>query len=249
MTSQEYSEIAFDVNAPADLRHDKKLSAEEKLLYLEIRAMCKSKGHCFPSNSFLAELFDVNERSIQRWLKSLLDNRYLNVVFQVKENNSDFRVIYIPQSKFPDLSGVTQMSWGGDTDVIGGRHECRNNTIIFNTDIINTNSENELFAESERKVVIEKTFIPFEEFWNAYGKKVGDKTKCKNYWNKLKQDDREKIIKTLPAFKKSVKDLQFLPYPTNVGMIFCQIANFVSIKKQMTLNSKLKMENLTNDKS
>ena len=55
--------------------------------------------------------------------------------------------------------------------------------------------------------------IPFESFWNLYNKKVGDKKKVEKKWNKLKDDERQKIIDTLPNFLNSIQDKQFLPYP------------------------------------
>lgn len=55
--------------------------------------------------------------------------------------------------------------------------------------------------------------ISFDVFWDAYGKKVGNKKLCIQRWNKLKDEERQKIIDTLPAFIASVRDRQFLPYP------------------------------------
>ena len=55
--------------------------------------------------------------------------------------------------------------------------------------------------------------IDFSVFWNLYGKKKGSKDACEKKWNKLKDAERVKIIDTLPNFKSSVKDIQFLPFP------------------------------------
>jgi uncharacterized protein YcfL len=55
--------------------------------------------------------------------------------------------------------------------------------------------------------------ISFDVFWNLYNKKVGDKKKLEKKWNKLKNDERQKIIDTLPNFLNSIKDKQYLPYP------------------------------------
>lgn len=59
----------------------------------------------------------------------------------------------------------------------------------------------------------EEIRIEFEQFWNLYNKKVGDKSKCLKKWVKLKDDDRQKIFKTLPLFLSSIKDKQFQPFP------------------------------------
>ena len=55
--------------------------------------------------------------------------------------------------------------------------------------------------------------ISFSEFWNLYNKKVGDKQKAEKKWIKLSNDERQKIIDTLPGFISSIKDKQFQPYP------------------------------------
>lgn len=55
--------------------------------------------------------------------------------------------------------------------------------------------------------------ISFDVFWDAYGKKVGNKKLCIQRWKKLKDEDRQKIINTLPSFVASVSDKKYLPYP------------------------------------
>lgn len=55
--------------------------------------------------------------------------------------------------------------------------------------------------------------ITFDQFWELYGKKVGDKKKCNSKWDKLPDFDRQKIIDTLPAFKSKITDKKFQPFP------------------------------------
>ena len=55
--------------------------------------------------------------------------------------------------------------------------------------------------------------IPFDVFWNMYNKKVGSKDSCISKWNKLKDEEKQKIIDTLPTFLSSIKDKQFQPHP------------------------------------
>ena len=62
-------------------------------------------------------------------------------------------------------------------------------------------------------ITIEPINILFESFWNLYNKKVGDKIKIESKWNKLKDDERQKIIDTLPNFLNSIPDKQYLPHP------------------------------------
>jgi hypothetical protein len=55
--------------------------------------------------------------------------------------------------------------------------------------------------------------ILFDIFWNLYNKKIGDKNKVEVKWNKLKDDERQKIIDTLPNFLNSINDKQYQPHP------------------------------------
>lgn len=64
---------------PADVRYDKTLSASEKLFYAELCALANKKGFCYAKNSYFAKLYDVDERTIRRWLEGLKDRGYLDV--------------------------------------------------------------------------------------------------------------------------------------------------------------------------
>lgn len=46
--------------------------------------------------------------------------------------------------------------------------------------------------------------IPFDEFWDLYGKKK-DTKKCREKWAKLKDSERQEIIDTLPAYVSRFK--------------------------------------------
>ena len=55
--------------------------------------------------------------------------------------------------------------------------------------------------------------VPFDDFWNLYDKKVGDKEKIKTKWEKLKDSDREAIMKHLPLYKKSQPNKKYRKDP------------------------------------
>ena len=54
--------------------------------------------------------------------------------------------------------------------------------------------------------------ICFNRFWEMYGKKR-DRKKCLTKWKNLKQSDRDKIFKTLPAYVASTQDTQYRKDP------------------------------------
>lgn len=55
--------------------------------------------------------------------------------------------------------------------------------------------------------------LSFDSFWNAYDKKVGSKPNTLRLWQKLAVGTRRAILNGLGAYRASVSDKQFLPYP------------------------------------
>lgn len=56
---------------PSQVRYDKNLSANEKILYSEIVVLAQKKGYCFAQNEFFAELFAVSKNTVSRWIVNL----------------------------------------------------------------------------------------------------------------------------------------------------------------------------------
>lgn len=87
-TNQEIERPNYYAILPANVRYDKRLSANAKLLYCEISALANVKGYCYASNNYFSELFSVDSRSVQRWLYNLKDYGYITMDF---DNNKDLR--------------------------------------------------------------------------------------------------------------------------------------------------------------
>ena len=49
---------------PANVRYDKTLRPNAKLLYGEITALSNTEGYCWATNSYFANLYDVESASI-----------------------------------------------------------------------------------------------------------------------------------------------------------------------------------------
>lgn len=68
-------------------------------------------------------------------------------------------------------------------------------------------------TDTDNDTVTDKEInVSFDCFWDLYDKKVNSKD-CKKKWEKLKDEERQKIIDTLPAFLSQIKDKQFQPHP------------------------------------
>ena len=80
---------------PADVRYDKKLCANAKLLYGEITALCNEKGYCWASNDYFAQLYEKTEETVSRWISQLIKQNYINVEYIKRGFEITERRIYI----------------------------------------------------------------------------------------------------------------------------------------------------------
>ena len=97
---------------PADVRYNKNLSPNSKLLYAEITALCNMNGKCTASTQYFATLYNVSKTSIQNWLKCLVDNKFITRTTIFKEGTKEIlsrhiKLIKQPtQNKFRDNSNI-----------------------------------------------------------------------------------------------------------------------------------------------
>ena len=76
---------------PANVRSDKEISPNAKLLYGEITSLCNQKGYCWATNEYFSSLYGVSDRTIQNLIKQLSDKEYIKI--ELKDNHR--RLIYI----------------------------------------------------------------------------------------------------------------------------------------------------------
>ena len=70
--------------------------------------------------------------------------------------------------------------------------------------------ENLFDSESEPEQI---TILSFDEFWNLYDKKVGDRDKLKKKWEHISEDDRLKISEHIPAYRMTQPDKKYRKNP------------------------------------
>lgn len=76
---------------PANVRYDKDITPNAKLLYAEITALCNEKGYCWATNEYFADLYSVSDRTITRLIRQLIDKKY--IVIELTDNTK--RKIYL----------------------------------------------------------------------------------------------------------------------------------------------------------
>lgn len=62
---------------PANVRYDKTLTPNAKILFGEITALFDENGCCYANNKYFAELYEVSETSVSKWIKQLTDRGYI----------------------------------------------------------------------------------------------------------------------------------------------------------------------------
>ena len=92
---------------PANVRYDKRLKANAKLLYGELTALSNQEGYCWAGNGYFAPLYDVSKETISRWVKQLKEFNYIRIEYIYKDDSKEIeqRRIYIDNS-IPDDENV-----------------------------------------------------------------------------------------------------------------------------------------------
>lgn len=81
----EEQQKAYYAIIPANVRYDKDLAPNAKLLYGEITALCNEKGYCWASNQYFADLYHSSISAVQKWVSALVKKGYINLELVYKE--------------------------------------------------------------------------------------------------------------------------------------------------------------------
>ena len=144
---------AYYAVIPATIRYDSRVSANAKLLYGEITALCNEKGFCWATNGYFSELYNVSARSIQRWISDLETFGYIkaNIRYKIDGKTVDGRCISISDQMSPV---VTKISPPHDKNVIPphDKNVVENNIIYNNTsNKENNNIINNIITKESKK--------------------------------------------------------------------------------------------------
>lgn len=80
---------------PANVRYDKDLTPNAKLLYGEITALCNERGYCWAGNSYFSELYKVSKKSISTWVNQLISKGYVSSEIKYKEGTKEILHRYL----------------------------------------------------------------------------------------------------------------------------------------------------------
>ena len=140
----------------AEVRYDKNLSANAKLLYGEITCLTNENGFCFANNKYFAELYEKSKVTISKWISELVVNGYVSTSYTFKEGSKEIDKRYISILK----GGIKENLKGGIKENFKD-----NNTSINNTSIIKEKIK-------KRKSFIVPTIIEIEDYCRLRGNQI-----------------------------------------------------------------------------
>ena len=193
---------------PANVRYDKDLAPNAKLLYGEITALCNEKGYCWASNQYFAELYGVSVLSVKRWVNSLVNKGYIYRTLTYKPNSKevDKRILSIDSGIKIDTTSVqkcydpsikndTSPSIKNDTDNNTSINNTFNNTNIYKEKNIKKESVNSVIAEYTENKDLQDALHGFVEMRNKARKPLTVRAMklSLNKLNELALDDVTKI--------------------------------------------------------
>lgn len=151
----------------ADVRYDKNLMANSKLLYAEITALSEKTGHCWASDNYFSDLYGVNTRTIQRWLKELEDGGYIKRDVIYKKDNKEIEKRFI--------TTINKVLTKKTVPYRQKRQYPTDKNVVESTTSTNTTSTNEVHIVKDEETP-PKERIPYKEIIGYLNERVN-----KNY--------------------------------------------------------------------
>lgn len=141
---------------PANVRYDTELTANAKLLYGEITALCNEKGYCWANNYYFSELYGVSIKSVSRWINQLIEKGYIysEMTYKKGKKEIDERRIYLGSNPKEGIDKNVQTPRQNCPEGIDKNVQTpidkivQDNNTSFNTTINNTvNSRKQVYDE------------------------------------------------------------------------------------------------------
>ncbi|QDP49307.1 MAG: hypothetical protein Unbinned3065contig1007_21 [Prokaryotic dsDNA virus sp.] len=197
----------------AEVRYDKNLTANAKLLYAEITALCNMNGQCFATNKYFANLYGKSKVSISKWISELISKGYIISSYTYKIDSKEIDKRYLSIVK------------GGIKENINRsiKEKFKDNTINNNTNITYSNKRDISILKLEVAAfdTTDKHKEDFLEYWletNTRGKTKFQmqktwstnrrlKTWIRNYNNWWQKNNSSKVENQLNEY---IKGKQYL---------------------------------------
>lgn len=155
---------------PANVRYDKNLTPNAKLLYGEITALCNEKGYCWANNSYFSELYGVSKKTISNWISSLDERGFIKSEMIYKENSKEIRErrLYITRMEKDFVTyGRNVLNPTEENFHTPMEEKVKDNNTSFNNTSNNTRDIKDIVEQSST------TPLPYEEIVQYLNQKTG----------------------------------------------------------------------------
>ena len=166
----------------ADVRYDKRLKPNEKLLFSEITALSNKRGYCNASNNYFAQLYDVTTVTASNWVNHLKDRGYIDVEMVYNGKQIKERRIFVNSNPIKENFNTPKEKVEDPikNNFKGGiKEKFKENITRFN----NTSKNKQLEED-------------FEKLWKLYPRKEGKKKAFEAYKRAIKNGTTNKEIQT-----------------------------------------------------
>lgn len=145
----EEQQKAYYAIIPANVRYDKDLVPNAKLLYGEITALCNEKGYCWASNQYFAEIYNVSDRTIKNWISQLVDKGYIQRSVKYREGTKEIeqRKLFIGREN----NFATPGNYVPDPRENNFTSPSENNFPVNNTSINNTFNNTNIYKGKKKQ--------------------------------------------------------------------------------------------------
>ena len=169
----------------AEVRYDKNLSANAKLLYGEITCLTNENGFCFATNKYFADLYDKSKVTISKWISELVASGYLSTSYTYKEGSKEIDKRYISILKGgikENLKGGIKENFKDNISLSKDKH-INNKGTSFKKPTVNDIKEYCLWRNNG---IDAETFFDFYESknWLIGKNKMKDWKACVRTWEK-----------------------------------------------------------------
>jgi hypothetical protein len=171
---------------PGEVLSRKDISANEKLLVGLIASLSYKEGHCFASNQYMGDCLGVSQSAVRSYLRNLEE---LDIVSRIIKKKPSGEVETREIRVTTPLSDLTPPS---PTNIAYPPSDSRPPSPTDLSHIIRDNNKG-----NNKQINIEEKF---EKFWEEYGKKVG-KEKTRQKWIKLKENEKDEVLLSIPRYK------------------------------------------------
>ena len=169
----------------AEVRYDKNLTANAKLLYAEITALLNINGECFATNKYFSNLYGKSTVTISKWVSELVANGYISTHYIYKGGTKEIERRYIRKLK----GGIKENFKGGikenfkDNISLSKDKHINNKGASFKKPEVNDIKEYCLWRNNG---IDAETFFDFYESknWMVGKNKMKDWKACMRTWEK-----------------------------------------------------------------